>query len=133
MAIAAIGVFAVAIALDPYKDGKVWLEETHRQLGLPECTFKRMTGYRCPSCGMTSSFALAIRGDFWHSAEANYAGTALALVGLAIIPWAVTSALAGRLLGIRNVETWLVRGVIGFLLLMFGRWAIILALTYLGT
>jgi hypothetical protein len=130
IAVALIGIFAIAAWLDPYRDGKVWLAETHRQLGLPSCTFKDLTGYPCPSCGMTSSFALAIRGDLWHSVQANFVGTLLALGGLAFIPWAVASAFAGRLLGIRNAENVLVKGLIGFLLLMFGRWAVVLALAY---
>ena len=95
-----VGVFAIAIALDPYKDGKLWLSETHRQLGLPPCTFKAVTGYPCPSCGMSSSFALAIRGDLWHSAEANFVGTLLAIGSLIIIPWAAASAVKGRLVGV---------------------------------
>lgn len=127
--VALAGVFAVAITLDPYQDGKVWLMETHRQLGLPECTFKRVTGYPCPSCGMTSSFALAIRGDLWHAVQANCAGAVLALACLACIPWAALCAIRGRLVGIRNFETVLVRGVVGFFILMFGRWAIVLALS----
>ena len=131
MALLLVGVFAVAIVLDPYQDGKVWLAETHRQLGLPPCTFKRLTGYPCPSCGMTSSFALAVRGDLWHSAQANVAGTVLALAGLAFIPWAASSALRGRLVGVTDFESLLVRSVIGFLVLMFGRWALVLALAYL--
>ncbi len=131
IALMLIGIFGIAIAIDPYKDGKVWLSETHRQLGLLPCTFKTVTGYPCPSCGMTSSFALAIRGDLWHSAEANFVGTLLALGGLAFIPWAAFSAINGRLLGVRNVESVLVRAVFGFMILMFGRWGIVLALTYI--
>ena len=49
--------------------------ETHRQLGLPPCTFKEMTGLPCPSCGMTSSFALLVRGDVMNSLRANAVGT----------------------------------------------------------
>jgi hypothetical protein len=130
IAVLLVGVFAVAILLDPYRDGKVWLVETHRQLGLPPCTFKDLTGYPCPSCGMTSSFALAIRGDLWHSAQANFVGTLLALGCLAFIPWGLACAITGRLLGIRNFERLLVRAVIAFLILMFGRWGIVLALAY---
>jgi hypothetical protein len=130
IALALIGVFAVALALDPYEGGKVWLAETHRQLGLPPCTFKHLTGYPCPSCGMTSSFALAVRGDLWHSMQANFAGTVLAIAGLVGIPWAIGSALKGRLLGIRNFESAFVGCLIGFLVLMFGRWGIVLALAY---
>jgi hypothetical protein len=130
-ALALVGVFAVAMSLNPYKDGKVWLSETHRQMGLPPCTFKFLTGCPCPSCGMTSSFALAVRGDLWHSVQANFVGTLLALGCLAFIPWAVASALKGRLLGVRDFESALVRCVFGFMILMFGRWGIVLALTCL--
>lgn len=41
-----------------------WLEpsplghSTHLQLGLGQCTFLTMTGYPCPMCGMTTTFAL---------------------------------------------------------------------------
>jgi hypothetical protein len=127
-ALALVGVFAVAVSLNPYKDGRVWLSETHRQLGFPPCTFKYLTGYPCPSCGMTSSFALAVRGDLWHSVQANFVGTLLALGGLCFIPWAAASAIKGRLLCVRDFESVLVRCVLGFMILMFGRWAILLAL-----
>ena len=82
-------VFAVALVLDPYRDGRVWLEETHTQLGLAPCTFRSLThGCPCPACGMTSSFALFVRGDLWHSLQANFAGTLLATMALLFIPWA---------------------------------------------
>ena len=130
MALLFVGVFAVAIVIDPYKDGQVWLSETHRQLGLPPCTFKKATGYPCPSCGMTSSFALTVRGDLWHAFQANFVGALLALASLAFIPWAVASAFKARLWGIRDFESVLVRGVLTFLVLLFGRWGIVLALTF---
>src|SRR5690349_4956098 len=78
-------VFAVALGLDPYRDGRVWLEETHRQLGMPACSFRKLTDLPCPSCGMTSSFALFVRGDIVHSLEANAAGTLLATMALLFI------------------------------------------------
>jgi len=31
---------------------------THLQLGLGECTMMHLTGYPCPMCGMTTTFAL---------------------------------------------------------------------------
>jgi len=37
---------------------------THAQLGLPPCAFRALTGIPCPSCGMTTAFALAVRFDF---------------------------------------------------------------------
>src|SRR5262245_39396484 len=65
-------VFGIAIWLNPYtEDGQARQLETHMQLGLPECTFKSITGKPCPSCGMTTSFALLIRGDVLNSLRAN--------------------------------------------------------------
>ncbi len=40
---------------------------THQQMGLPACTFLKMTGYPCPSCGLTTSFAYAVRLEFGRS------------------------------------------------------------------
>jgi len=37
---------------------------THTQLGLPPCAFRMLFGIPCPSCGMTTAFALAVRFDF---------------------------------------------------------------------
>ncbi len=39
---------------------------THEQLGLPACTFLKLTGIPCPSCGLTTSFAHAAH---WHWLE----------------------------------------------------------------
>lgn len=126
IALGLVLVFALAIWLNPYKDGQVWLMETHRQLGLPECNFKRITGLPCPSCGMTSSFALLMHGDLVNSLKANAVGTLLALVCLAYIPWAFFSALLGRRLLIVSFERVLLRLVVVFLVLMLCRWAIVL-------
>lgn len=132
MTLAWIGVFWVAWQLDPYQDGKVWLEETHRQLGLPECTFKHATGLPCPSCGMTSAFALLVRGDLWHALQANWVGAGLAILGMAFIPWSLISICRGRWLWFRNVESVFVRLTVLFLVTMFGRWGIVLLWTWLS-
>jgi hypothetical protein len=130
MALCWLGVFAVALRIDPYQDGKVWLEETHRQLGLPECTFKSITKLPCPSCGMTSSFALLVRGDVWHALQANAVGTGLALLGGAFVPWALVSVVRGRWLWFRRIEDVFVRLTVLFLVAMFGRWGIVLLLIW---
>ena len=103
--------FSIALRLDPYKDGKLWLEGTHRQLGFPDCTFKVLAGLPCPSCGMSTSFAL---------------------FGLAFIPWALVSAGKGRLLFIRRVDVLVLRLTIGFVILLFGRWGLLLLMHWLG-
>jgi hypothetical protein len=35
---------------------------THRAMGLGSCTFLSLTGWPCPTCGMTTTFALAMHG-----------------------------------------------------------------------
>jgi hypothetical protein len=126
-----VGVFAIAISIDPYRpDGTALRSETHRQLGLPPCTFRFATGLPCPSCGMTTSFALLIRGDVGNSLRANAAGTVLGLFCLAFVPWAVVSAWRGHLLLIRSVERALTRVVFVFLVLMLLRWGIVLLVYY---
>ena len=132
MALGWVGVFAVALRLDPYQGDKVWLEETHRQLGLPPCTFKYYTGLPCPSCGMTSSFALLIRGDLWHALQANAVGAGLALVGLAMVPWCLVSAHRARWLWFRTIEPIFIRLLVIFLIAMFARWGIVLLWIWWG-
>ncbi len=126
IALGVTAIFAIAAGLDPYRGGKVWLEETHRQLLLPPCTFKTITTLPCPSCGMTSSFALLVRADLWHSLQANACGTFLAGFLMVLAPWSLGSAWAGRLLFIRNPELLIIRLLTVFLLLMFGRWGLVL-------
>jgi hypothetical protein len=127
-----VAVFTVAIVLNPYREGRVWLQETHTQMGLPPCTFKVLTGMPCPSCGMTSSFALLMHGDPWNSVRANFVGTFLAIFCLAFIPWALASAVCGRLLLVRSLESVLVRLVLAFVILLLVRWAFVVALILLS-
>ena len=62
-----------------------WLEPdsggigTHRQLGFSGCSLPMLTGYPCPSCGMTTAFAHAVRGQFLSAFVAQPAGLCLAL------------------------------------------------------
>jgi len=124
--------FSLAIYLNPYKDdGSAKRMETHRQLTiggkqLPECTFKEKTGLPCPSCGMTSSFALFVRGDLWNSAKANWVGTLLATFCLCLIPWSFASAWLKRPVLVRSLEMWISISIITLLSLLLLRWAIVL-------
>jgi len=128
-----IAVFAVACTLDPYENGEARRLGTHRQIrvpgmdeGLPDCNFKVLTGVPCPSCGMTTSFALLIHADVWNSVQANFAGTALATFGLLFVPWAFASAFFGRFVLVRSMELLIFRLAVVFLFLLFGRWALVL-------
>lgn len=123
------GVFAVALWLNPYDaDGKPRTMATHTQLGMPPCNFVVLTGTPCPACGMTTSFALLVRGDLTAALRANWAGVAVAVVWAVMMIWAVSSGIAGRLLFIpsgrgEQVLTVLVGGAVA---LMLGRWGIVL-------
>lgn len=126
-------VFVIAWRLKPYtEDGSARQMETHRQLGLPPCTFYLMTDMPCPSCGMTTSFALLIRGDVWNSLRANQVGTLLAGFLLLLIPWAVACAVMGRTYFIVSLERGLVAVIVTFLTLLLLRWGVILGLHWWG-
>lgn len=83
-----IGLFALARYLEPSGQGL----GTHQQLGLPPCSFRVMFGIRCPSCGMTTSWAYFVRFQWPESAAVNVGGFLLAVLA------AVTVALAARLI-----------------------------------
>jgi len=52
---------------------------SHRQLGFPACSSIMLTGYPCPTCGMTTAFAHTIRGQLIAAFLAQPAGLLLAL------------------------------------------------------
>ena len=68
---------------------------THQQLGLPPCSFKEMTGLRCPSCGMTTSWSNMMHGKVISSFQANTGGALLAITALFVGPWAVAAGTMG--------------------------------------
>lgn len=88
-----IGGFGLARSLDPDPRGF----GTHRQVGLPECTFRLMFSRPCPGCGMTTCFSHFVRGEFAAAAQANTTGLLLAIVCALMIPWSLVSAARGRL------------------------------------
>ena len=87
-ALLSLGVFAVAVVLDPYDDaGRPRSHGTHRQLGLPACGLKTLTGIGCPACGMTTSFSLLLHGDPAAAWQANWAGCLVALLAVLTTTW----------------------------------------------
>jgi hypothetical protein len=92
---------------------------THQQLGFPACSFLRMFGRPCPSCGMTTAWAHVIRGQPLAAAQANSAGALLALAAPLVAGWAAVSAARGRWWGGRPADRWLLAaaGVLAVLVL----------------
>ena len=124
-------VLATAALLRPYdEEGKPRTQETHLQLGLPRCAFYDKTGYPCPSCGFTTSFALTMHADPANALRANSVGTLLAVFCLAVVPWSVISAWRGRYLFIVSAERALIVTLLTFVVLMLVRWGIVLALAW---
>jgi hypothetical protein len=124
------GVFGVAVYLDPYNpDGSPRTMATHTRLGMPPCNFVAVTdGKPCPSCGMTTSFALLVRGDVRASLRANWVGSLLAVTWAGLLVWSVASAVAARPLFVPDGRgELLVTAVVGvFLALMIARWVVVL-------
>lgn len=79
-----------------------WLEPdsrglgTHQQLGLPPCSSMMLLGYPCPTCGMTTAFAHAVRGRFVAAFGAQPAGFLLALVAVIAAGASLSVVVSGR-------------------------------------
>jgi hypothetical protein len=127
VALGLLGIFVLAGCLDPYNaDGTPMRLEAHRQLGFPRCTFYDWAGYPCPSCGMTTSFALLVHGDVIGALQANCVGALLALFCLFSIPWTILCAFRGRLYFVRSLESSLTVFLAIFLAAMLLRWGLVL-------
>ncbi|MCP4246492.1 MAG: DUF2752 domain-containing protein [bacterium] len=92
---------------------------THRGLGLPECGLVQAVGYPCPTCGMTTAFALTVRGHWLAAFRAQPAGLAACLATLAVLVLAVSTVITGtcwRINWYRVSPTRVVLAVVGLLL-----------------
>ena len=95
LAACALAVLITAAVIQPNPAGT----GTHRQLGLPECGWLAITGYPCPTCGMTTSFSAAAHVQPLASLKAQPFGAALALA-TSIFFWAALHvAIFGSMLG----------------------------------
>jgi hypothetical protein len=73
---------AIARSLHPSASGM----GTHEQLGLPPCKFLVFTGFPCPSCGLTTSFAYAAHFHFQQAFFASPFGLLLFFGAVLVIP-----------------------------------------------
>jgi hypothetical protein len=87
-----LGLLVTAARLEPDPRGL----GTHQRLGLPPCTFYSLTGLRCPSCGMTTSWAYLTRGRLLAAVQANLGGALAGLVAAVVGPWMLCSGVRGR-------------------------------------
>ena len=89
---ALVALLGLAVWLKPDPSGR----GTHRQLGLPPCTFVMFFDQPCPSCGMTTSWAHVVRGQIVSALRANVGGALLAALAIVATPWSLISAGRGR-------------------------------------
>lgn len=131
IAVALAGVFAAAVKIHPYdEDGQPRTMSTHTQLGMPPCNFVALTGKPCPSCGMTTSFALLVRGDVSASLRANWVGSFICVLWALTLVWALASSIRGKALFVprrRGSGEMIFTCIVGIVLvLMLARWGVIL-------
>ena len=103
---------------------------THRQLGFAPCSLPMLTGYPCPTCGMTTAFAYAAQGRIGSSFLAQPAGCLLAILTMSAALMAGLTTVSGRMGHINwyrvrpNMVAFLAVGVI------LGAWAFKLAMVW---
>jgi sugar phosphate permease len=101
LAAAALAVLGLAAWLEPSPSGI----GTHRALGLAPCGWVQSMSLPCPSCGMTTAFALAARGRFVAAAAAQPMGFLLAVgsaaAAIACLHTALTGSRLAHVLGAR--------------------------------
>jgi hypothetical protein len=92
VACACAAILAVAASLRPNACGF----GTHQQLGFAPCGMILLTGYPCPTCGMTTAFAHTVRGRVGQALWAQPSGCLLALATMATLVASLATAATGR-------------------------------------
>lgn len=59
---------------------------THQQLGLPACPMLHLTGFPCPSCGLTTSFSHAARMEFLQAFQVQPFGLLAFFLAIFAVP-----------------------------------------------
>jgi hypothetical protein len=96
---------------------------THQQLGLPPCSFQFLFGVPCPTCGMTTSWALLVRGEILTSFCVNAGGAMLGILAIFAVPWSLATAIRGRHFAWTpggTVTAWVAGGILAIVLLQWG-------------
>ena len=120
MGLGVISVLSIAIWLQPDPRGY----GTHTQLGLPPCSFRVLTRYPCPACGMTTAFAWSVRGRVDKALVTNPAGAILVPLCLVSLPWLLGAAFTGRPWPFRSIDQPLALMSLGVVGVALVSWAI---------
>lgn len=115
-----LAVFAVAMRLDPDPRGL----GTHQQLGFPPCTILTLFDFPCPTCGMTTSFAHFVRGEWASAARSSTSGLLLACLGTLYLPWAAISLYRKECWRIRQPDLWFFGLLTGWMIVTVLEWLV---------
>lgn len=116
-------VLAIAAWLDPSPTG----HGTHRQLGMPECSWVVWFGKPCMTCGMTTAFSHAAHLNFRASIRAQPAGFLASLLTGAAFWCCLYVALTGSRVGVAAINLLGRKTLIVTIATLLGAWAYKLA------
>jgi len=91
VAVPGLAVLGVAWFITPSPLG----HGSHTDLGLPACGFFHTTGIPCMTCGMTTSFAHAVRGELITAIHTQPAGAMMAIATAGAVLIGLYSACTG--------------------------------------
>jgi hypothetical protein len=117
-----LALLVVARCLVPDPEGRGF--GTHQQLGLPPCTFYVVTGWRCPTCGMTTAWSHVVRGQWRRAVRASACGTLSALLAALSIPYLVLSAVRRQWVVVRPSSRHVLRLGMGMVAIMMLEWVL---------
>lgn len=122
--VACVALLTTAASISPDREGL----GSHRQLGLPACSVVVLTGYPCPTCGMTTAFTFAVRGRFLSAFHAHPGGlcVALAVAGAGVV--ALVVLITGKRWAVNWYRVSPARVALGGVLLVLGGWVYKLAI-----
>lgn len=95
---------------------------THRQLGLPMCGFLLVSGVPCATCGMTTAFTHAVRGDLMAALATQPAGALFAVSVAALVLVSAYGLVFGLSLAPLWYNFWRLRPVLGGVAVVLVAW-----------
>lgn len=125
-AIALIGALAILTVAATVRPDRAGLG-SHLQLGLPPCSLVVLTGFPCPTCGMTTAFAHTVRGHFLSAFQANPAGLCLAVLTVVVCAVSLSVLATGRVWTVNWYRLAPVKVTLAAVLLVLAGWAYKLA------
>jgi hypothetical protein len=91
VSIVAIALLGIAFFLTPSTEGI----GTHRQLGLPTCSWILIADLPCPTCGMTTAWSHTVRGELLSAFVAQPLGMLLAIVAFLVAIGGLITTITG--------------------------------------